>query len=333
MKDVCYRARMKTKTKEQQDGGIRMNIHNILVAGSYEKEFQEQLPAETSQSFRFKQDNDITVEDLSWADAYVGFKPCRGFRLADLKWVHSFNAGVNNYLEIDGWKEYEILLTRTVCSFGQRISEYCLSYVLRDLQYHHYFEGKQREKKWAPKTPQMVKDQTIVIFGTGEIGQEAAKVFSSLGATVYGVSQSGRQKEYFHKVAKTSSAGTLAAQADWIISTLPLTKETNKLFDRTFFSHLNEAAFINVGRGHTVDEQALIEALNSKKVRYAVLDVLETEPLPETSELWGRDDIIITPHISAVTELNEAISCFWDTLKRIENNDAIPNRVDVMKGY
>ncbi len=316
-----------------EGGGSRMNIHNILVAGSYEKEFQEQLPANTSQSFRFKQVADITEEDLSWADAYVGSKPCRGFRLADMKWVHSFNAGVNNYLEIDGWKEHEILLTRTVCSFGQRISEYCLSYILRDLQAHHYFEGKQREKEWAPKTPQMMKDQTIVIYGTGEIGQETARVFSSFGSAVYGVSQSGKPKEYFEKVAKTSTGSTLAAEADWIISTLPLTKETSKLFNREFFSHLNGAVFINVGRGHTVDEQSLIEALNSKKVRYAVLDVLETEPLPETSELWGRDDIIITPHISAVTELNEAISCFWDTLKRIENNDAIPNRVDFLKGY
>jgi phosphoglycerate dehydrogenase-like enzyme len=310
-----------------------MNIHNILVAGNYEKQFQEQLPPKITQIFRFKRIDEITEEDLSWADAYVGFKPCPGFHFADIKWVHSFNAGINNYLEIDGWKEHDIFLTRTVCSFGQRISEYCLSYVLRDLQYHHYFEGKQTEKKWAPQTPQMVKDQTIVIFGTGEIGQEVAKVFSSFGATVYGVSQSGKQKEYFQKVTETSSASTLAAQADWIISTLPLTNETSKLFDRAFFSNLNGAAFINVGRGLTVDEQALIEALNSRKIRYAVLDVLDTEPLPETSELWERDDIVITPHISAVTELTEAIACFLDTLKRIENNEVLPNRVDFMKGY
>ncbi|MFB5664076.1 D-2-hydroxyacid dehydrogenase [Alteribacillus sp. HJP-4] len=310
-----------------------MNIHNILVAGNYEREFQEQLPANTPQSFRFKQIDEITEVDLSWADAYVGFNPCPGFHLAGIKWVHSFNAGINNYLEMEGWKEHDILLTRTVCAFGQKISEYCLSYVLRDLQLHHYFEIKQREKKWDPKTPQMVKDQTIVIFGTGEIGQTAAKVFSSFGATVFGVSHSGRQKEHFHKVRKTSSASTLTAQADWIISTLPLTNETSKLFDRAFFSNLNGAVFINVGRGHTVDEQALIEALNSRRVRYAVLDVLETEPLPETSELWNRDDIFITPHISAVTELNEAIACFVDTLKRIENNEVLPNKVDLSKGY
>ncbi|WP_085507228.1 D-2-hydroxyacid dehydrogenase [Thalassobacillus devorans] len=310
-----------------------MNIQTILVAGNYEKEFQELLPAETPQSFRFKQMDEITEEDLSWADAYVGFKPCPGFHFAGIKWVHSFNAGVNNYLEIDGWKERDVLLTRTVSTFGQKISEYCLSYVLRDLQFHHYFGIRQWEKKWAPKTPQMVKDQTIVIFGTGEIGQEIAKVFSSFGATVFGVSHSGKQKEYFQKVTKTSSANTLTAQADWIISTLPLTNETSKLFARAFFSKLNGAAFINVGRGHTVDEQALLEALNSGKVRYAVLDVLETEPLPESSQLWERDDIIITPHISAVTELNEAIACFWDTLERIENNEDLPNRVDFLKGY
>ncbi|WP_261129631.1 D-2-hydroxyacid dehydrogenase [Bacillus sp. Marseille-Q3570] len=310
-----------------------MDIHNILVAGNYEEQFQEQLPAKTPLSFLFKRIDEITEEDLAWADAYVGFKPCPGFNITEIKWVHSFNAGVNNYLEIDGWEEHDILLTRTVCSFGQRISEYCLSYVLRDLQYHHYFEGKQTEKKWTPKTPRMMKDQTIVIFGTGEIGQEAAKVFSNFGATVYGISQSGKQKQYFQKVGETSSADMLVAQADWIISTLPLTIETTKLFDRTFFSNLNGAAFINVGRGDTVDEQALNEALNSRRVRYAVLDVLEKEPLPTSSELWERDDIVITPHISAVTELDEAIACFLDTLKRVENNEVLPNRVDFLKGY
>ncbi|WP_082232862.1 D-2-hydroxyacid dehydrogenase [Halobacillus massiliensis] len=310
-----------------------MNIHNILVAGNYEEEFQEKLPAKTPQSFRFKHLDEITEEDLLWADAYVGFKPCRGFHFGEIKWVHSFNAGVNNFLEMEGWKEHDILLTRTVSTFGQRISEYCLSYVLRELQFHHYFGDRQREKKWAPKTPQMVKDQTIVIFGTGEIGQEVAKVFSSFGAAVFGVSHSGRQKEYFQKVTDTSSAGTLTAQADWIISTLPLTSETSKLFNRSFFNNLNGAAFINVGRGHTVDEQALIEALNNSRVRYAVLDVLETEPLPENSELWKRDDIVITPHISAVTELDEAVACFVESLKRIENNEVLPNRVDFLKGY
>lgn len=310
-----------------------MNINNILVAGNYEKEFQKQLPSNHSKVFRFVPVEQITESDLSWADVYVGSKPSAHFNFSNIKWVHSFNAGVNNYLELQGWEENNVLLTRTICSFGQRISEYCLSYVLRDLQYHQGFQQKQREKKWEPETPQMIQNQTVVIFGTGEIGQEVAKTFSHFGATVYGVSKTGTQKEYFNKVTDIQSAPDVVSKADWVISTLPLTKDTNKIFDQHLFSFLNGANFINVGRGATVDEDALIAALDTGKLQSAVLDVLSTEPLPESSSLWSRDDILITPHISAVTELNEAIHCFLDTLKKIDSNEPILNQVIIKRGY
>ncbi|WP_102275512.1 D-2-hydroxyacid dehydrogenase [Cytobacillus massiliigabonensis] len=309
-----------------------MHIKNILVAGKYEKFFQERIFNKKSQNFRFIPVDDITLDDLTWADAYVGSKPCPNFNPSNLKWVHSFNAGVNNFLEVEGWKE-TTLLTRTICSFGERISEYCLSYVLRDLQFHKYFKEKQDQKEWVPKTPKMVKELTIVIFGTGEIGQAVAKTFHHFGATVYGVSQSGKQKDFFKEVEKPAYAGPLLTLADWVISTLPSTKETYKLFDDELFNNFNGAAFINVGRGATVDEVALIEGLNIGKIRCAVLDVLTNEPLPEDSELWLREDIIITPHISAVTDLNEAVSYFMDTLYKIERNEKLHNQVDFLKGY
>ncbi|WP_419394093.1 D-2-hydroxyacid dehydrogenase [Cytobacillus praedii] len=309
-----------------------MDIKNILVAGKYEELFQKQITNDESLGFRFIPVDEITLDDLSWADAYVGSKPCSNFNPSNLKWVHSFNAGVNNFLEVDGWKE-DTLLTRTICSFGERISEYCLSYVLSDLQFHTYFKEKQVQKEWAPKTPKMVKDLTIVIFGSGEIGQAVAKTFHRFGATVYGVSQSGNQKEFFKEITKPASAGPLLTLADWVISTLPLTKETMKLIDDKIFNHFKGAAFINVGRGATVDESAMIEALNTGKIRYAVLDVLTAEPLPNDSVLWGRDDLIITPHISAVTDLNEAISCFIETFSNIEKKVKLLNQVDFSKGY
>jgi phosphoglycerate dehydrogenase-like enzyme len=310
-----------------------MDVKNILVAGNYEKEFNKQLPGEVSKDFRFVPVDNITGDDLSWADVYVGAWPSPNFTFGNIKWVHTFNAGVNNFLEIDGWKEREVLLTRTVCSFGQKISEYCLSYILRDLQYHQEFQQKQREKKWEPKTPKMIKDYTFVIFGTGDIGQEVAKTFKQFGAAVYGVSRDGKQKEHFKEIVDITYAKSFVLKGDYIISTLPLTKETNKLFDSHFFENLNGTVFINVGRGATVDEGALIHSLDNGKLRFAVLDVLTEEPLPENSALWGRDDIIITPHISAVTDLHEAIACFFDTLIKVENNENLHNQVDFYKGY
>lgn len=310
-----------------------MYIKNILVAGNFEEEFYKQLPRDFQYDLRFVEVAQIKETDLTWADVYVGSSPASGFHFQNLKWVHSFNAGVNNYLEVDGWKEHDVLLTRTICSFGQRISEYCLSYILRELQYQRYFEEKQKLKEWSKKTPKMVKDQKIVIFGTGEIGQEVAKTFSQFGSSVYGVSQTGKQKEYFQEVVQTASASSVVPDSDWVISTLPLTGETKDLFNRKLFSYFTGAGFINVGRGATVDELALVNALNEGKVRQAVLDVFKEEPLPQSSQLWEREDVIITPHISAVTELDEAIFCFLETLKKIENHEELPNKVDFNKGY
>ncbi len=310
-----------------------MKINNVLVAGLYEEVFQKHMPQIISQNFRFVAIDEITETDLEWADVYVGSAPASRFDLSKLQWVHSFNAGVNNYLAIDGWQKNNVVLTRTICTFGQRISEYCLSYILSDLQHQKYFEEIQKEKKWVRNPPIMLKDQTIVVFGTGEIGQEVARNFTHFGMTVYGVSQSGMPKEYFQKVFTTSSASTVLPEADWVISTLPLTDETKGLFNSELFSHFNFAAFINVGRGATVDEEALIAALDSGKIRKAVLDVVTIEPLPEDSPLWVRDNITITPHISAITDLDEAVTCFFDTLKKIEQNETLPNKVDVSKGY
>ncbi|PLS17423.1 D-2-hydroxyacid dehydrogenase [Bacillus sp. M6-12] len=309
-----------------------MMIKNILIAGNYEEEFKKYVPEYLSKEFRFLSAEDITENDLSWADAYVGFKPCPSFHLANIKWVHSFNAGVNNYLEIEGLKDHNVLLTRTVCSFGQRISEYCLSYILRELQYHQEFQQKQREKAWEQRTPKMLRDQTIVIYGTGAIGQEVAKTFDFFGANVIGVSQSGKSKHHFNEVSDTASAAHLPSIADWVISTLPLTKETSMMFNKEFFSQLN-GSFINVGRGATVDEDALIEALDTGNLQSAILDVLAEEPLPKNSSLWARENVTITPHISALTELSEAITCFLETLSKVENNEPLPNKVDFLKGY
>ncbi len=310
-----------------------MNIHNILIAGEYQKEFETYFPNMEQKEFRFLPIEAITENDLDWADAYVGFKPCGNFQIPKVKWVHSFNAGVNNYLEIEGWKENQTLLTRTICSFGERISEYCLSFLLKNLQYHEQFQEQQRHKKWIQRTPKLLKDVTIIIFGTGAIGQEVAKTFSHFGSTVIGVSESGKQKEYFHNIVPISSVSSVLREANWIISTLPLTEHTKQLFNEKLFSQLESVGFINVGRGATVDEKALITALDSGYIHTAILDVLEIEPLPEESTLWLRKDVTITPHISAVTELDEAITCFAQTLQAIESNLPLPNSVDFDKGY
>lgn len=314
-------------------GGIALNIENILVTGHLYKEMAEILAEKNlSKNMRFVAEDEVSREDVLWADAYVSFYPTKHFEFGNLKWVHSTGAGVDKYLYGREWDE-SVLLTRTVCSFGQRIGEYCLSYLLRDMQMHDTFAQMKVQRQWKPKEPKLLDSQRVVIYGTGEIGQEIARIFSMFGIKVSGVSRSGGSAPFFDEIVQTEDASFLLQEADWIISTLPLTEQTYKIFNAAFFHQLNNSGFINVGRGATVDELSLLRALQEKNVRQAILDVFEAEPLPKTSPLWEHPDVVITPHISAVTTPEEAVECFLDTLVKIESKESLHNQVKTKKGY
>ncbi|MDM5326078.1 D-2-hydroxyacid dehydrogenase [Neobacillus sp. CF12] len=310
-----------------------MDIRNILIVSPMYRELKLLIEKEvTDKSFRFISEGELTQDNLSWADALVSFNLKADYDYSTVKWVHSLGAGVDRFLFKKDWNE-EVLLTRTICSFGQRIAEYCLSYFLKDLQFHDTFWEQKQQKKWEQRTPKLIGEQKVLVYGTGEIGQMIAKVFSGLGVDVFGVSLSGKQSAYFKEVMKLEDHFSQISEKNYIINTLPLTEQTEKLFDSSIFNKLSDVGFINVGRGASVDEGALLQALNENSVRFAVLDVFEHEPLPGNNPLWSHPRVQITPHISAVTTPNEGAACFLETLKNIDENKLLKNRVDTKKGY
>ncbi|WP_368504386.1 D-2-hydroxyacid dehydrogenase [Alkalihalophilus sp. As8PL] len=312
---------------------VNLTISTILIISPMHRELKRLIENESvEQSFRFKSEEEVTDTDLDWADAIATFNSQADFDYSKVKWVHSLGAGVDRFLHNKSWDE-NVLLTRTICSFGQRIAQYSLSYILQDLQQHQLFAQDGKQKKWEPRTPVLVKDKKAVIYGTGEIGQETAKVLSLFGMDVYGVSRSGQQKDFFTKVFAMNEGQSELKDVGYIINTLPLTAETKSLFNESLFSCFTQAGFINVGRGASVDEDALLQAIDKGAVRFAVLDVFREEPLPSGHPFWDHPKITITPHISAVTTPDEAVSCFIDTLFNIEQNKELLNQVDIKKGY
>ncbi|KOO41107.1 D-2-hydroxyacid dehydrogenase [Priestia koreensis] len=310
-----------------------MHIQHILVTGRLKSQIKQEIEnRDLPQTFRFLEEQEVTSADFLWADAYVNFYPIPQFQWGNLRWVHSLGAGVDRFIDLKEWKN-DVVLTRTICSFGQKISEYCLSYILQDLQHHHLFQKQQEASEWTPVTPKTLSSQRVVIYGTGEIGQEVARVFSQLGTEVIGVSLSGQKKAHFKHVYKISERSDFLQETDWVISTLPLTEQTYQLFNHQLFQSLSGAGFINVGRGATVVEESLLWALEQPFLRKAVLDVFEEEPLSPESPLWKDERVTITPHISAVTSAEEGIACFLDTLEKINANQILHNQVDLEKGY
>ncbi|WP_088040844.1 D-2-hydroxyacid dehydrogenase [Bacillus sp. EAC] len=309
-----------------------MDVQKILVTSRIQHKLKEIIESHNlSKEFRFLAEDEVTKEDYEWADTFVGFRPTPNFEFGNIKWVHSLAAGVDSFMKID-WKE-DVLLTRTVDVFGPKMSQYCLSYILQDSQLHEQFSTLQAEKKWEFHIPKSLDDQKVVIFGTGEIGGYIGRTLSLLGMKVFGVSMSGNHKPFFEKVVSFQEAASILDNTDWVISVLPSTKETQNLINMFTFKNLNNAGFINVGRGATVSEDSLVEALQVGHVRKAILDVFNVEPLPKESVLWNMPNVTITPHISAVTLPNDGVRCFVDTLEKLENKKNLSNIVEIEKGY
>ena len=125
-------------------------------------------------------------------------------------------------------------------------------------------------------------------------------------------------------------------QADVVVSTVPLTEETRNMLGAGEFAAMKRGAyFINIGRGGTVDQEALIQALHSKQIAGAGMDVFQEEPLDQASPLWEMENVLITPHSSGVTpQYNErAFAIFMDNLERYMQGQALQKVVDKRSGY
>ena len=124
------------------------------------------------------------------------------------------------------------------------------------------------------------------------------------------------------------------ASPEFIVITLPDTPATRHLFNEQTLALLNEKAIlINIGRGSVVSERALIEALGNNRIRGAVLDVFEEEPLPEDSPLWAFPNVLITPHISAVSFPEDIVKIFTDNYCRFISGKPLRRSIDFAKGY
>ncbi|MDX8044418.1 D-2-hydroxyacid dehydrogenase [Gracilibacillus sp. S3-1-1] len=311
-----------------------MQIENILFLSKLNHQIAELINGyKLDKNICYVTEENITEEDLKWADAFVSFKTDASYDYQKVQWVHSLGAGVDHFVHNKSWDE-AVLLTRTITSFGERIGEYVLSYLLKDIQKHDQFAEQKRSKSWKSHTPAMLQETKAVIYGTGEIGQKVAQTLAFFGMEVYGVSLSGKDKDYFNKVYKQAEVPkNLLNEVEYVINTLPLTDQTEQLFNHTIFQHVSNIGFINVGRGESVHDADLLQALEDKKVRFAVLDVFQEEPLSEDSPWWNHPNVWITPHISAVTTAKEAVACFVDTLQNIEKGLPLENKVDVEKGF
>jgi phosphoglycerate dehydrogenase-like enzyme len=308
--------------------------HRIVIGATAHAALAERLRAVRGDlEIRGKPYTDVTADDLSWADTYMGFKRPPLPTMGSVRWVHCTGAGVDAWLSPTELSR-DVLLTRTSESFGPYIAEWAIARALAVRQHLLDLAEAQRRHEWKPREPGYVRGSRAVVVGTGDIGSSVARLFSALGAEVHGVSRSGRgDPDVFAATSNVSELRSLAATADWLIVTVPLTPETRGLISREVMSACRGAVLMNAGRGATVDEAAIPEALDAGWLAGAILDVFTVEPLPADSPLWDHPRVMISPHSSGPTTVDGAIDGFLECLSEIERGQMPGRAVDRDRGY
>ena len=263
-----------------------------------------------------------------------------------LRWCHSASAGIGHFLSSEGFDPERVLLTNSSGAYGLAISEHIIMVTLMLMRRMPEYLKSLSERGWPRDlTIRSIKGSVIAIAGTGNLGQNAAKRYKALGAReVIGFSRSGAAREYFDAVFRMEDFDTVMkersenGQIDVLVLCVPGTAESKGLLSRERIGLLPEKAFvINVGRGTVIDQDALIEALNSGMVAGAALDVMYPEPLPEDHPLWTARNCIITPHISGDMGLPETVDItadiFCDNLRRFADGKELTHLVDINAGY
>ena len=181
---------------------------------------------------------------------------------------------------------------------------------------------------------------TALVLGTGDIGSNIAKRLLAFVTKNIGIRRTGAPAQYFDEMHTLSDIDSLLPHADLVIGCLPNTKETGHIlnYDRLCLMK-SDALFINAGRGSLIDTDALIRALEERRIAGAVLDVLEKEPLAADSPLWKMPNVLITPHISGrgfghdpATERKIWDICL-ENLRRYLSGEDIINEIDFARGY
>ena len=193
-----------------------------------------------------------------------------------------------------------------------------------------YFR-QQTERKWQREFRlQEITDKRVAILGTGSIGGEIAKKLKVFDAVTIGFNRSGKPAEYFDHIYKIEMLEEMAGDLDVIIVALPLNSGSEHIINKNILERMHKkSVLINIGRGPSVDTEALADVLEAGGIMGAALDVFEQEPLPEDSRLWGLENLLISPHIcSGSNYMNKRVyDLVYDNLKAFAENKEVKNRI------
>jgi phosphoglycerate dehydrogenase-like enzyme len=257
-----------------------------------------------------------------------------------LRWMQQWGAGADWLMRHPEAVEMDFVLTNASGVHAVPISEHIIAFLLSFARGFPRAMRAQVQGTWTPFEREHVFElagKTMVLVGVGAIGEQTAQVAAALGMRVLGV----RRRPDIGVTGVEAMVGpdhlpSLLPDADFLVITAPLTPETRCMVGEAELQRMKPTAYIvNIGRGDTIDEGALVRALQDGRIAGAGLDVFTEEPLPVDSPLWNLDNVIVTPHYSGQTPRYDerAWEIFLDNLRRYEAGEPLRNVVDKRLGY
>ena len=249
-------------------------------------------------------------------------------------WVHIAAAGVDRPL-FPKLVESPVVVTNAAGVFDRPMSEWVLMCILAYVKEMFDNVEHQRERRWVNREVGVLEGQKVLILGAGGVGRDIAHLLGKMGMEVRGVARSRRNGDPdFGTVHPMCDLPELLPWADFVISALPLTAATRGLFGAEEFALMKRTArFINVGRGASVDEEAMIAVLETGEIAGAALDVFVTEPLSPESLLWGMPQVYVSPHMSGSGFEERLVVLFLDNLRRWKEGRPLRNVIDKRLGF
>ena len=259
-----------------------------------------------------------------------------------LRWAAVYSAGVESCLGKKGVDRPGLIVTNMRAVAGPVMAEHTIGLMFalsRSLQVSigRQATGEGWSRNFAGAQPQALGGKTLLVAGLGGIGHEVARRAHALGMKVIATRNSSREgPDYVSRVGLSDELPAMIGEADVVVAALPLVPATTNLFDAKMFARMKKTAFfINVGRGGSVVTNDLVAALNAGTIAGAGLDVTEPEPLPKDHPLWKAKNVIITPHMSAQSDLGQAARemLLREQVRRFGAGDKLLSVVDFKKGY
>ena len=303
----------------------------------------EQLPVETSiavgeRSGAFERAAGDADVIFNWSGSRDLLREV--FRMCPrVRWVHTRWAGLDGLL-FPELVESAAALTNATGVFSESLGEFALAGILFFAKDLSRMIRNQAAGKWEQFDIVEITGQTLGIIGYGDIGHQVAARARAMGMRVVAVKRhalpAGAADACAERIYTPERTAEMIAISDYILVAAPLTAETRGLIgEREFAAMKATAVVINLGRGPVIDEAAMVRALDRRQIRGAVLDVFDTEPLPEGHPFYRLDNVLVSPHTADHTAdwLERAMQLFLDNFERFRKGQPLDNLVDKKLGY